>query len=165
MLHFLAILLTIIGGLWLWDYVFPPPPPPIFPQNSTALMQLTDAELSYYRQVFDYTMAVTKSGERYEWKSEHGRGFFAPSDPFTSKSGSTCRKFTEEYEVGSQSATLEGVACKREGREGWCRLKKTDAQTCAMEPPLSATDKAARGTQGALEAAKGILGKAQGLLR
>jgi hypothetical protein len=164
MYHLLVVLLVIVGGLWVWDYIFPAPPPSVFPQN-LAVLQLTDAEIAYYRQVFDYTMTVTNPGENYDWESQNGKGTFTPEATFVSKSGATCRKFFERYTMGSYGGSVEGLACKRDGREGWCRLKKTDAQTCAMEAPATATDKAARGTKDAIGAAKDVLGKAQGILR
>lgn len=155
---------VIIGGIWLWDYFFPVAPPSVLPKDTTAT-RLTDAEVEYYRQVFDYTMAVTKAGEHYDWESYSGKGSLTPGEVFVSKSGANCRSFSETYTIGTTSASAEGVACKREGKDGWCRLRKVDAQTCAMEPPASLAEKATRGTQDAVGAAKDVMGKAWGALR
>lgn len=101
---------------------------------------LSSAEQTYYRSIFDYVMDHTKDGERYEWKTYGGSGGITPEAPFTSKSGYTCRNFKETMIIQEQASAGNGTACKRVGREGWCKLKPGNAQTCAMEEPPSVLD-------------------------
>lgn len=82
---------------------------------------------------FDYTMEVTKSNEFYEWQGYSGNGRITPGERFVSKSGYTCRSFSESFTVAGNRGTGTGIACKRQGRDGWCRLKEGNALTCAME--------------------------------
>jgi hypothetical protein len=156
-------ILIILAGWWLWNYFFHGEPS-VLPQNLAAT-KLSEAEIVYYRQVFDYTMSVTKPGEHYDWQSYSGKGSISPDKPFVSKSGATCRNFLEHYTIGTSNASAEGVACKREGKDGWCRLKQTDALTCVMETPENVMEKATQNTKDALEAGKDVLGKAKGIFR
>jgi hypothetical protein len=97
------------------------------------LSQLSDAERSYYDMVFDYTMEVTKSNQYYEWQGFNGNGRITPGDNFVSKSGYSCRPYSQSFTIAGQRGTDTGIACKRAGRDGWCRLKEGNALTCAME--------------------------------
>jgi hypothetical protein len=99
------------------------------------LSGLASAEKSYYEKVFDYSMDVMKPNEAYTWKSYGGSGNITPGELFLSKSKAKCRTFGENFNIGERTGAAEGVACKRDGNDGWCRLKKDNALTCAMETP------------------------------
>lgn len=116
---------------WLAYGAFVRPQAPVAPGSSTTY--LLPAEQEYYRQSFDYTMNHIEAGKPYEWASYSGSGTIVPGALFVSKSKSSCREFSEAFTVGGVADKREGIACRREGREGWCRLRKDQAQTCAME--------------------------------
>ena len=98
---------------------------------------LSSAEQSYYEKVFYYTMDNVQPGQKFDWASYSGKGTINVDAPFVSKSGSTCRNFSETYTVQGKEGAGKGVACKRGGEEGWCKLKTDNALTCAMEGPPS----------------------------
>ncbi|NBO18232.1 MAG: hypothetical protein EBV03_03215 [Proteobacteria bacterium] len=99
----------------------------------SSLSILSEAEKSYYEQIFAYTMDNIQAGQKYEWKTHSGAGIIHVSDVFTSKSGVPCRNYSETFNVQNRAGAYQGVACKRQGTEGWCRLKPGNAHTCAME--------------------------------
>ncbi len=94
---------------------------------------LSSAEQAYYDMVFSYTMEVNEAGKPYAWESYNAKGSILPGERFVSKSGYTCRNFTQTFVIGGQNGKDGGVACKRLGRDGWCRLNHGNALTCAME--------------------------------
>lgn len=106
---------------------------PVFAAAVSPLYNLSDAEKSYYDKVFVYTMDNIKAGDKYDWASYSGKGSLKVSESYVSKSGSTCRNFDESFTVQGQSGGGKGVACKRAGDDGWCKLKPDNALTCAME--------------------------------
>lgn len=105
------------------------------PQPQLSFSQLTRVEKSYYEQVFNYTMDTTKPNETYEWKSYRTSGAILVGEPYVANSGSTCRNYIERITIQNVTGEDEGVSCKRQGREGWCKLKAHNALTCAMEKP------------------------------
>lgn len=112
---------------------------------------MDSAERSYYFQMFDYSMSNAKAGEKREWKSYNSSGQFVAEVPFVSSSNATCRKYRETMVSGKYNAEVKnGVACKRVGREGWCRLKEGDMQSCALEPPRD-------GVEGAIDSANQLI--------
>lgn len=101
--------------------------------QASSLSLLSDAERSYYDQIFGYTMDNTEAGKRYEWASYSGHGSIHVDDIFVSKSGYPCRPYSETFKVQDIDGAYRGIACKRQGKDGWCRLKPNNANTCAME--------------------------------
>ncbi|NBX03060.1 MAG: hypothetical protein EBR02_03140 [Alphaproteobacteria bacterium] len=104
-------------------------------QQYATLAQLSDAERKYYALSFSYTMDAIAPGASYAWGSYSGKGNIAPQEKFISKSKSLCRKFTESFNIGGLQGGNDGVACKRNGDDGWCKLRKGQVMTCAMEKP------------------------------
>ncbi len=121
-------------------------PLPALAAPVSPLASLTEPEQTYYTQIFDYTMDNVAGGSTYDWQSANGQGSISVSDAYVSKSGSTCRNFTETYSVYERMGSGAGAACRREGREGWCRLKMNGALTCAMEPPSNIFEEKLRDT-------------------
>lgn len=109
--------------------------------TANAVGDLPDAEQSYYLQMFDYAMNYKQEGEQQEWKTQHGNGSFTLKDRFTSKSGYDCRNFRETMDILGNKTSRNGVGCKRQGRDGWCKLKPSNAMTCALEEPSTIFDK------------------------
>jgi hypothetical protein len=108
------------------------------PPISGIAVPFTSAEHAYYQLVFDYTMNYTVGGSSYDWEMHAGNGIISVSNAYISKSGALCRNFSESFSVRGQSGSGEGVACKRKGAEGWCKLRTDQAATCAMEPAPNA---------------------------
>lgn len=101
--------------------------------QASSLSLLTDAERSYYDQIFGYTMDNTAAGQKFDWASYSGHGSIHVEEVFVSKSGYPCRPYSETFNVQKIDGAYKGIACKRQGKEGWCRLKPGNANTCAME--------------------------------
>jgi hypothetical protein len=135
-MKYLAALIVLLG-FGLWYALRPAPAPqPALVHASPRPGELSQVEKEYYIQLFDYAMANSLEGAPYPWQSSDiNRGEIIAGKAFTSKSSATCRPFTERFTVGGYSGAFEGIACRREGAEGWCRLKTGDALTCALERP------------------------------
>jgi hypothetical protein len=103
---------------------------------------MDEAERSYYFQAFDYSMEVLKPDEKYEWKSYNSSGYIQTGQPFV-RNDTVCRNFREYVSNKNMySMSSEGVGCKRLGRAGWCKLKKDEMRTCALEAPQGPVDDA-----------------------
>jgi len=123
-----TIAIVVLIAVWL---LFHKPSP------DKPLVGLPSQEQNYYEEVFNYTMDNIQPDSHFDWKTYDAEGSIGVAKPFISKSGYTCRNFTENYTVTStnQTGNDTGIACKRAEREGWCKLKISDALTCAMENP------------------------------
>lgn len=163
MRHFLIGCAVLLIGWWVWGYFFPANTQLLPPNLPSA--QLSEAEIVYYQQVYDYTMAVTKPDEPYAWQTYSSEGSITAGKIFVSKSGATCRNFSEQFRVNEVKGTAEGVACKRDGKEGWCRLKTADALTCAMESPANIIEGVGKSVKDGVVAAKDMMVKAWGAVR
>lgn len=96
---------------------------------------LDQVDRDYYARSFSYAMAAVKDGETHAWKGNGGSGSITPGERFKAPSGVTCRGFAETYVISGQSGNNQGFGCKRDEREGWCKLKEGDMLSCAFEPP------------------------------
>jgi len=133
-MKYIAVLIVAFAFYWFYSSKDSQKPEPLLVHAPPRPGELSDVEKQYYIQVFDYVMTNLNAKDKYDWKSsDPNLGTIVVGETFISKSSSTCRAFSESYIIGDNKSTAEGIACKREGNEGWCRLKKTDAQTCAME--------------------------------
>ena len=162
----LFIIAVLAFAFW---FVASKPPAPV-PQteslaHSASFAELSDAEKDYYLKVFAYVMETVQPGQPYAWQTYGAKGVISAQEKFLSKSKYDCRSYAEIFYVGTTPYPYEGVACKRQGREGWCRLKKTDALTCALEPPENTLEETLRDARDAREHGKGVWGKFQGWLR
>lgn len=100
----------------------------------SPLAALTDPEKDYYEKVFDYTMDYVNAGTQYSWASYGGKGTIQAGEPFTSKSGTLCRNFSENFTVHNKQGIDKGFGCKRKGKKGWCKLDQDkEAKTCSFE--------------------------------
>ena len=114
------------------------PIPLLAAQTSDPLSKLSDAEKTYYLKIFDYTMDVVKDNDKYRWASYGGTGSITVGSQFSSKSGTICRNFNETFTVQGVAGADKGIGCKRRGRDGWCKLDLSKAQSCSFEdPPFS----------------------------
>lgn len=80
-------------------------------------------------------MENVKEGNSFKWNVSVGNGEIFVGKIYLSKSKSMCRDFKEIFAIGENKGKIEGVSCKRDGNNGWCRLKKENAHTCALEEP------------------------------
>ncbi len=122
-----------IRTLVLFFALLLPAMPALAKNQPSSLSLLSSAEKSYYDQIFGYTMDNMEGGQKYDWASYGGHGTIHVDKIFTSKSGYPCRTYSETFTVQSQDGAYAGTACKRQGKDGWCRLKPGNANTCAME--------------------------------
>ena len=120
--------------------------------------ELKGNQREYYIRIFNYVMDNIKDDKPYHWKSGTGEGDIRVSKEYTSKSKSLCRNFTETFVIANQAERSAGVACKRNGNSGWCRLKNEDAHTCAFEAPQNLTDQL-------MEDADGVVNKGNEIIR
>lgn len=130
--------------------------------DDSALKLLGDSEKSYYDLVFNYTMDAIKADGKYSWQSYGGHGTISVSDSYVSKSGATCRNFAETFTVQGVVGENEGVGCKRVGYDGWCKLRMSDARTCAMEPNSTVVEDKLRDAR---EYIQGKEGRANGIMQ
>lgn len=136
---FLLCLLLMPASLWAETYV-----------GSPANL-LAGNQREYYQRIFNYVMENYKDEKPYEWKSGAEKGSILVSKQYISKSKSLCRNFSESFVVNGEAGKYEGVTCKREGNNGWCRLKNDNARTCALEEPEGTVDKIMRDADGAMD--------------
>lgn len=118
--------------------------------NTTPSDELEGKQRDYYLRVFNYTMDNSKDNKAYHWETGAAKGDIRVSKEYISKSKSLCRNFTETFKIDGQVGKSEGAACKRDGNNGWCRLKHEDAHTCALEEPQGVADKLMNDAEGAL---------------
>ena len=127
-MRYILAILIIAAGFWFW---MQPREGSIYQGGVGSTM--SEAEKTYYMQIFNHAMSHVFNGERYAWESYNSKGNISPTNTYASKSKSLCRHYKETFVIGSYSGKQEGVACKRNGKAGWCRLKPGNAETCAME--------------------------------
>lgn len=132
-MKYIVGLLVLLAVWYFWPAKKEAPPAPVVQTNGPA--GLSQEELAYHEQVFFYTLDHMADGQGYDWKTYSASGRVTAQKPFTSKSGYYCRAFEESYSIAGQNSGDKGIACKRQGRDGWCRLKETQALTCALELP------------------------------
>ena len=101
-------------------------------------------ELHYLERNFDYAMDNLPAGKHYDWKTASVTGRIAASEPFESKAKATCRAYTEVYVTSKRQGLTKGYGCKRQGKDGWCRLDAQDVQSCALEELEWSVSKRAR---------------------
>ena len=115
----------------------------VFAENkkSTPYSDLTGKQRAYYINVFNYVMDNIKADESFHWDAGTGKGDIKVGKDYISKSKAVCRDFTETFEINNELGKSNGVACRRDNGNSWCRLKKEDAHTCVLEEPQGITDK------------------------
>jgi hypothetical protein len=134
-------------------------------KNTAPYDALTGYNRDYYFSLFDYTMDNIKEEKPFHWEVGGVKGDISVGKKYTSKSKYVCRDFIETFVVNKEHGKSEGVACKRKGKDGWCRLKREDVHTCALETPQSTTDKILNDVDGTLGKSDEFLRKAGSLWR
>jgi hypothetical protein len=132
----------VLLAVWAHQTFLTSTPPKANPATYQNTTHLSDAEMEYYTQHFDYVMNAGKDGAASAWETYSSKGSITPEAPFKSKSGADCRPFSESYTIGVQSGKAQGFACKREGETTWCKLKPNTMQSCALETLQNPIEKA-----------------------
>ena len=101
-------------------------------------------ELQYLERTFDYAMDNLPASKHYDWQTSSVTGRIAASEPFESQAKSICRAYTEVYVTSKRQGLTKGYGCKRQGKDGWCRLDAQDVQSCALEDLEWSVSKRAR---------------------
>lgn len=114
------------------------------PKKQQVARAFTDAEVEYLEKTFDYAMDNLKAGEHMDWSAAAVNGRIAAGAPYTSKQKADCRNYVEVARTYNAQKVESGIACKRSGKEGWCRLHMNDAESCALEVAESSLIKRAR---------------------
>ncbi len=133
-MKYLAILIVTAAFIWYYSSQPKTPASDIVAAQPPRPGELSAPEKDYYIQLFNYLMDHHSAAEPHLWRtSDTTSGAIAAGEVFISKSKATCRPYSETYNIGGYQGEQQGIACKRIGSDGWCRLKKTDALTCALE--------------------------------
>jgi hypothetical protein len=133
-MKYLAMLIVMAAFIWYYTSQPNDASNTATPQLPARPGELSSAEKNYYIQIFNYTMDNIAAETPHPWRSSDlSGGVIQAGDSFISKSKASCRPYSESFNINGYQGTHEGIACKRVGSEGWCRLKKTDALTCALE--------------------------------
>lgn len=136
MIRIIVAFFAACGLYWMWSLFEPQTPEPA-PSHQGHSGSLTAAEQQYYLTMFDYTMDNVQPGHSQSWSTHSANGRITVEEPFLSKSKSNCRRYTESIAFANKQHASQGVACKRQGDNGWCRLKENGPLTCAMESRVS----------------------------
>lgn len=96
---------------------------------------LSSAEQDYYDKSFSYAMDTLPPEQVYEWRTNSADGKIRAGKYFNNQSGGKCRTFSEIYRIGEQEGEIIGYGCKRDGRDGWCKLREGNMMSCALESP------------------------------
>lgn len=132
---FAFIIVMSAFAFWMWQTFFAPLPTPVQSPPPIPL----DGELSaddsrYHATMFEYALNTVTTPVPFEWKAYSGRGNITLTPAFKSKSGAICRNYQETIMLAKGNVHYAGVACKRRGEAGWCRLRENaEALSCAFE--------------------------------
>lgn len=83
--------------------------------GSSIGSSLDRADINYYRQAQQEALETAQPGQPLPWnnpQSGHG-GTITPSAPYQNAGGQYCREFTHKINVGGQSETGYGTACRQ----------------------------------------------------
>lgn len=121
-------------------------------KNTPPYSDLSKENREYYVKIFNYTMDNVADNQIYHWDAGTAKGDIRVGKKYISKSKSICRDFAETFVIDNQSGKNEGSACERSGEgKGWCRLKHSDAHTCALETPQGISDQLLNNAETTLE--------------
>ncbi|MDX2072950.1 MAG: hypothetical protein SFX19_01140 [Alphaproteobacteria bacterium] len=104
----------------------------------------TDSEIDYLEKTFDYAMDNLKEGEYQDWSVAAVNGRISVGKHYVSKQKADCRHYVEVARTHDAQKVESGVACKRQGKAGWCRVHGDNPQSCALEKLESPLKKRAR---------------------
>lgn len=114
------------------------------PKQPVVARAFTDAEVEYIEKSFDYAMETLKDGDAFDWSAAGVNARISASAIFLSNQKADCRHYVEIMRTADSQRTEKGLACKRSGEQGWCRLSYDVPQSCALEKTDSQLAKRAR---------------------
>lgn len=107
---------------------------------------MTDAERTYYSQLFYWVMNTMLDGKAYNWAQGNIHGTLEPTKTFDNRLGGTCRNFKETLKVHTVQQTMTGIACYQ-GNGTWCKLKANATPMCGLGGKASTTESIKRSLQ------------------
>lgn len=114
------------------------------PKQAQVARAFTDSEIDYLEKSFDYAMDNVKAGGHLDWSAAGVNGRIAAGNPYQSTQKARCRNYIEISRTFDAQKVDSGIACKRSGKDGWCRVHGKDPQSCALEVAESSAIKRAR---------------------
>ncbi len=114
------------------------------PKQVPVARAFTDAEVAYLEKSFDYAMDTLDEGQYLDWSTAGVNGRIAVGKPYTSKQKAICRNYIEVARTHDAQKVDSSIACKRQGKDGWCRVHGDNPQSCALETEESTLKKRAR---------------------
>jgi hypothetical protein len=133
---YIATALFTLFVLWLLNK-------PI-PKQQPVARAFNGAEIDYLEKSFDYAMDTLKEGEYLDWSAAAVNGRISVGKVYESGKKATCRKYVEVARTYDAQKVDAGVACKRVGKDGWCRVHGENPQSCALEVAESSIMKQSR---------------------
>ncbi len=107
--------------------------------SADLLKKMEEFELSYYSQIFFWTMQNAKVNQTHRWSKDNIAGEITVTHAFRNKRDVACKKFNETLKVHEIQQTLNGIACaKPDGT--WCKLKHDATPACNLSAPQSFWD-------------------------
>jgi surface antigen len=92
---------------------------------------MTDAERTYYSQLFFWVMNTMQDGKPYTWNHFNIDGTLEPMQSFQNRLGQRCRTFREVLKVHTVRQSITGTACDN-GGSTWCKLKPNATPVCGL---------------------------------
>jgi hypothetical protein len=114
------------------------------PKQASVVRAFNSAEIEYLEKSFDHAMDNLKPGEFLDWSAAGVNGRISAGDEYHSQRKAQCRPYIEVSRTYQAQKVESAVACKRAGKEGWCRIYGDNPQSCALEKPESVLVKQAR---------------------
>lgn len=134
------VLLALLA-LWVYSLLNKP-----IPKQQQVARAFTATEIDYLEQSFYYAMDTLKEGEYLDWSAAAVNGRITVGKPYESGKKALCRPYVEVARTYDAQKVDNGIACKRVGKEGWCRVHGENPQSCALETEESTITKQARYT-------------------
>lgn len=113
--------------------------------GDNPIAKLTTGEADYYGKSFSYALEALEDDQVYDWRTESSEGQIRVGKAFKNRSGGVCRTFSEIYNIGGAEGQNVGYGCKRDGGDGWCKLRTGNMLTCAFEEPDGLLEQFAEG--------------------
>lgn len=115
------------------------------PKQQQVARSFSASEIDYLEKSFDYAMDSLKEGEFLDWSAAAVNGRISVGNAYESRKGATCRQYVEVARTHDAQKVTGGIACKRQGKDGWCRIQDQHApQSCALEVMESSVAKQSR---------------------
>lgn len=95
------------------------------------IKKMQDHEKNAYSQHFYWAMNKADPGQTHQWKEHNIEGDITVTEAFTNKSGTICKRFSENLKVHEIRQQIDGIACAKTGGS-WCKLRKDATPACGL---------------------------------